>query len=318
MYRVALDQVPPGSVLATSLFDQDGRPLATAGTPLSSGALRGAARHGYARVLITDGGSPPPDFLPPPVHAELLAATRAAVGFLGRVWHADSLSKAHGGDFDSALRGAIRDLVDYAGEAAHFPSIGAVRPGLIQWFDDAVDAAAVAVALGLAFNLDRSLLRRLAHGMILRDVGMRMLSPELHSAESLTPDQRIEVRAHPLHAYRVLSALEWADETARIIVRQHHERHDGSGYPYGLAGLHAVQRSRSQQLDNSLTLLVSDIATVADVFSALMVDRPHRPPHSSQTVLRILQSMSGTQLNSNVVEALVERWDPPLAWPHAA
>lgn len=314
MYRVATEHAPSGAILATSLFDHDGRPLALAGTPLSGGVLRGAAAHGYRVLLITDGALPPPDFLSPAIHAELHAATRRAVRFLENVWHADPPPRAAGHDIDAALRGAVREMVDAAGASPGFPRSGAVRSGPMQWFDDAIDAAAVAVALGIDFGLDQARLLRLAQGMILRDVGMRMLPPELHNAETLTDAQRRQVRQHPQRAYDILRALEWGEETSRLIVLQHHERHDGSGYPHGLSGLHSVQRSRSQHLDASLTLLVSDVAAVADVFSALVVHRPHRPPHPSAKVLQILRDMAGTQLNSGIVEALVERWDPPQEW----
>lgn len=126
-------------------------------------------------------------------------------------------------------------------------------------------------------------------------------------------DGRLLVQAGlALRAYDLLGQLDRGDETARLIVRQHHERHDGSGYPDGLSGLHSVQRTRSEQLDRSLILLVSDIAAVADVFNALMVHRSHRPPRAPDLIKQMLTTMAGNKLSAAVVDALMERWVPPL------
>ncbi|MEE9278074.1 MAG: hypothetical protein V3V06_06645 [Dehalococcoidia bacterium] len=104
---------------------------------------------------------------------------------------------------------------------------------------------------------------------------------------------------------------------ARLVILQHHERLDGSGYPYGLTGLNTVQRSRREQWDEDITLAVSDIAAAADVFNALTRDRPDRSSYPPEEIGQMLHTMMGVSLNQEVVSALLDRWHPPVESPLA-
>ena len=337
MYRVAVDQLPPGAILGASLFDRHGRLLAQAGVALRDIRRRQIQEHGYRRVLITDGAPPQPEAIPSAVRAGLFTALHRAVTFLRPAWQHASGADAAGDDtpwdaaapprgekdrrtawiLDLALRHAVDDLVQYSAGGRGLSAPGPLRSAPLQWFDDAIDAAITALVIGNACRLDSPTLRRLAHGMILRDIGMLALPVDLREADGpLSPEQTTLIREHPERAYQLLRHLDWGDETARLIVRQHHERHDGSGYPDGLAGVGSVRRTRSERLDTSITLLVSDIAAVADVFNALLADRNHRAPRSPGVVTQMLHAMAGNKLSATVVETLLQHWTPvPEAEP---
>ena len=314
MRRLAITDVSPGAVLGASVFNEVGRPLVKAGVPLTDRLLNLVAARGYCRlVLLADGETLQPEFVPPEARAEVLEALIPSVDFLLAIWRNQTLLRPHDAHhLDRRLRSAVGTFAreERFGGALSVP--GPVRRGPAQWLDDAVNAAAVAVCLGRAFTLDEATLHRLAHGMLLRDVAMLTLAPEVHDCpRELPPAARAAVREHPMRAYQLLAALEWMDESARLVVLQHHERHDGSGYPAGLSGLHRVQRTRSELLNDNLTLLVSDIAAVADVFNALTVDRAHRPCRPPTEVAGILRAMMGATLNEEVVRLLLESWRPP-------
>ncbi len=314
MYRCAVNEVAVGAALGASVFNETGSPLVKAGVRLGERQLHEIQRRGYVRlVLLDDGEAPRPEFVLPEVRAMILRALSRTVAYLLDHWRNDALHDDMAAfALDTLLRKAVRDFITEAGDVDGLTLPGPVRRGSAQWLDDAINAAAVAVYLGKQLGMDPAALHRLGYGMLLRDVDLLMLPPGLlDKTGQLSPEDWERVRLHPRRAYEVLCALGWGDEGARLVVLQHHERHDGSGYPDGIRGLHTIERSRREHLDLGISLLVSDIAAVADVFNALTVDRPHRPARPVAEVEALLRGMGGAQLNGAVVDLLLSVWRPP-------
>ena len=95
---------------------------------------------------------------------------------------------------------------------------------------------------------------------------------------SLNDDERREIESHVVHTYNFVSKIPWPPEFARIpeIAAKHHEKLDGTGYPYGLKGDQIPLQAR--------------IMALADIFDALIAtDRPYKPPITLEQALSILQ-----------------------------
>ena len=109
---------------------------------------------------------------------------------------------------------------------------------------------------------------------------------------SLDEAEREQIQAHVLHSYDFLQNIPWTDELSRIaeIVRGHHERLDGSGYPDGIGGERLALETR--------------IMMVCDVFDALTAsDRPYREAMSVEEALQILRREADKgALDADVVE----------------
>jgi ribonuclease P protein subunit RPR2 len=112
------------------------------------------------------------------------------------------------------------------------------------------------------------------------------------------------MRRHPEEGVRMLASVPFLDK-ALDVVRHHHERWDGGGYPDGLAG---------EQIP-----LWARIFSVVDALDAMTADRPYRPGRSYDEALLEIRSHAGTQFDPAVVDAL-ETLDPaavkPLLEPH--
>lgn len=104
----------------------------------------------------------------------------------------------------------------------------------------------------------------------------------------LTDEEFEKIKEHPGIGADIISRLGLWDREVEII-RHHHERFDGKGYPQGLAG-EAIPR-------------LARIMAVADCFDAMASDRPYRKEMDMSLVLKIIRENSGTQFDPQVVEA---------------
>jgi putative nucleotidyltransferase with HDIG domain len=116
-------------------------------------------------------------------------------------------------------------------------------------------------------------------GAFLHDVGMSAV-PEgiLRKTGALTSDERHEVQQHTLKGEELVRELQFP-ESVMPIVRNHHERWDGCGYPDRLGG---------EQIP-----LAARVVCIADVFDALTSDRPFRPAHSTTAALDLMAEDAG-------------------------
>ena len=151
--------------------------------------------------------------------------------------------------------------------------------------------AARSVSIAQVLGLDQVAIGTIRLGALLRDVGNAKLPPPIVvKAGELTQHEREAIERHPLLGEELLRHV---SPLAPIlpIVRWHHERLDGGGYPDHLTA-------------EKIPLEVR-IVSVADRFEALLVDRPDRPAVTEQEAVRILQGAVGRgELDPAAVAAL--------------
>lgn len=153
--------------------------------------------------------------------------------------------------------------------------------------------------LGRELGLDSAEMASLEYGALLHDIG-KVGVPDaiLRKPAGLTEDEWSQMRLHPLHGKQILKGVKFL-EGASLVVEQHHEKWDGSGYPQGLAG---------EQID-----LKARIFAVADTFDAIMSDRVYRKGNTYDKAVAELRRCAGTQFDPAVVAAFecvsAEEWD---------
>jgi HD-GYP domain-containing protein (c-di-GMP phosphodiesterase class II) len=129
-------------------------------------------------------------------------------------------------------------------------------------------------------------------GALLHDIG-KMGIPDniLLKQGPLTDEEWIIMRMHPTYAYELLSPITHLRQ-ALDIPHYHHEKWNGSGYPYGL------ERERIP--------LVARIFAIVDVWDALRSNRPYRAGWPEEKVLAYLQAETGRHFDPTVVEAFMQ------------
>ena len=147
-----------------------------------------------------------------------------------------------------------------------------------------------AVQVGEELGLSGGRLRALATGALVHDIG-KLSVPDavLQKPGPLTDEVFDVVRRHPEWGEKMLVDLGF-DESVRQLVRDHHERLDGSGYPHGAIG--------------SLISLDARILAVCDVYDALISRRVYRDAWPHERALALLRAESGTSFDVKCVTAL--------------
>jgi putative nucleotidyltransferase with HDIG domain len=135
-------------------------------------------------------------------------------------------------------------------------------------------------------------------GFLLHDIGKVGISDTiLHKPGRLTDRERDLMRQHPLIGEEIVCGIDFLAD-ARRVVRSHHERWDGCGYPDGLAGEEIPLAAR--------------VFAVADAFDALTSDRPYRTASSFRQARAVIAAAAGTQFDPDVAEAFAEVSDETL------
>jgi putative two-component system response regulator len=138
--------------------------------------------------------------------------------------------------------------------------------------------ALISVTLGAAMGLDRARLLALYRGGYLHDVGKVGIPDSImFKPAALTAEEWVIMRSHSTRGEEICRHLKSMSEVLPII-RHHHERWDGSGYPDGL---------RAEQIP-----LTARVLQIADIYDALTNPRPYKPALQSADALRIIQEES--------------------------
>ena len=144
--------------------------------------------------------------------------------------------------------------------------------------------------VGSKFFTDEHELTRLSRAGLLHDIGKLGVSNTILDKNGpLFDDERTAMQAHPVHTWEILRRVPAFSDFARM-ASLHHEKLDGTGYPWKVPG---------EALD-----LQSRILVVADIFEALTADRPYRAGMPIEAALALLEKDRGTKLDAAVLDAL--------------
>lgn len=158
---------------------------------------------------------------------------------------------------------------------------------------------AIARMIGEAVALDANELHHLKLAALLHDIGLLMLPPPLMSnRDPLEPESYVAIQNHARLGAILLEPFSFLKEAA-ILIAHHHERWDGSGYPYGIRG--------------EYTPLGARILSIADAFDAIHVPDISECTLRNAIALRILRVAAGTQFDPHLIHILTQiMTDSPL------
>jgi putative nucleotidyltransferase with HDIG domain len=149
-----------------------------------------------------------------------------------------------------------------------------------------------AMKLGRAFNLSEDEIELLRLAGIFHDIGKIGTADDiLFKTDKLEYDEYEEIKKHPLKGAYILSAISMFQDVVPL-VKYHHERVDGKGYPEGLKGEEIPFLAR--------------ILSVADAFDAMTSDRKYRSKLEVEEAIEQFKVNAGTQFDAEVVNMLIK------------
>ncbi|MEN3184652.1 MAG: HD domain-containing phosphohydrolase, partial [Atribacterota bacterium] len=253
MIRVSVHDLQPGMRVAYPVLREDGSVLLNKGVILTEGYIQKLKELGFQSIFVEHDS-----FQDVVVSEPLRIETRQRVQ---RMLHdtVKRLRRGSGVSYQEILK-ILEEVLD---EILENPTTifylvqMQSRNDLI--FQHSVNVAILSLLIGKCLALPRTQLRKLGLGALLHDLGKIRLPEELLLQErQLTEEEAQLVRMHPVWSKEMIQKNPEYDFLASVIALQHHERLDGSGYPYGLSGeeIHFLSR----------------ICACADVYDALTVD----------------------------------------------
>jgi HD-GYP domain-containing protein (c-di-GMP phosphodiesterase class II) len=179
--------------------------------------------------------------------------------------------------------------------------VGAVEAKDRYTHGHSVRVADLSVRIGIRLDLGPDALRALAQGAYLHDIGKIGVPDEiLNKPGSLADDEWTWIEAHPSVGWEMASRAP-SLRSALAVIRHHHERWDGTGYPDKMTG--------------KAIPIAARVASLADVWDALTSDRAYRPAWESDRALSHIAASSGTLFDPSCVEAFLELVAERGLWP---
>lgn len=149
-----------------------------------------------------------------------------------------------------------------------------------------------ACSLAEKVGLPQKQMETLKIAAMLHDIGKIGIDESiLNKPERLTEDEYEKIKQHPEIGVKIIQEINFLKE-ASIIIQNHHERIDGTGYPQGIKG---------KDINIEAAIL-----SIADVFDALTSERPYRSSLSLAEAIEVLNNGRGTQFDSKLVDIFIK------------
>jgi len=289
--RVPVEELKPGMKVGYPILRGDGSILLNRGVVLTPGYIKKLQELGFDSVFVKEEL-----FADVKIEEPLQVETKRKVQktLFETVKKLQRGSKFSYEKVAKVLEEVMEEILNYPGTVFYLVQI---RQRSDSVFSHSVSVGVTSLLLGHYLSLDTNYLKKLGLGALLHDLGkIRLPHQLLEEGKELTENDKKLISLHPIWSREIIQMQPGYDFLVSLIALQHHERMDGSGYPYGLKGedIHFLSR----------------ICACADVYDALTVDRPYRKRFSYAEALEYLMGNSHSLFDLQVVTAMVRHIAP--------
>lgn len=206
----------------------------------------------------------------------------------------DSLIQNKNSSFEN-FKNSVQNIINDVSQNKSIQiSLTDVRTTDEYTFSHCISTTVYALLMAKKLNYNQETLEMIAMGTLLHDIGKILLNGSiLFKKEPLTKGEMNHIKEHVVGGYELLKQSSDLPEMAKRIVLLHHERLDGSGYPFGYKG---------EQLHE-----IIKIVSIADVYDALTSDRCYRKKWSAYQAVNYLMANSGSMFDTELVSLFIRQ-----------
>ena len=291
MRRITVKYAKKGMVLGASVYDSFGNLLLDSYIRLDDDCLKIMLNNGVGEILLDDwrvADVPVQPLVSPEIEGKAAQALRKLMlDNQGK----SNISVNNLEQISRTINSMSQELaLDSCGEA----SVTSICSEGTYIYVQPTKASSLCLLLGKRLGYTTSELTHLGIAALLKDVGYIAIPPEsLHQPDLLTERELVKIRQHPSFGYELLNQHNITSGEIANAVLQHHERWNGSGYPYGLK---KTEISRFAQ-----------IIAIADTYTALLSQRPGRKTYMPHEAIEYIMAYSGDQFSPDLVELFVRQ-----------
>ncbi|QZY54998.1 HD-GYP domain-containing protein [Crassaminicella profunda] len=306
MRLVPINAAKEGTFLAQTIYDDRGRVLLAKGVRLTNSLVARIKAHGFYCIYIIDEYSQGEldDIIKPQIRQKAITTVRSSLNTCANLDN-DKLNKFQRKKFEKQSQQELENIQQLA--KLIVDDLFTQRDIMINLVDiksvdnytynHSVNSAIMALVLGIGYGLNKNDLYDLTMGLMVHDIGKMFIPKEvLNKQGKLDDDEYAIVKEHVTRGFNYLRENTNMSTKVRIISLQHHEKVDGSGYPYGLKDAQIYKLSK--------------VAAVAEVYDALTSGRPYRGPLCPNEAVEYIMGSGGRHFNMDMVKAFVKNVNP--------
>ncbi|MDW8801902.1 HD-GYP domain-containing protein [Clostridium sp. A1-XYC3] len=275
-------------ILAKSLFDGYGRVLLPSGTKLNISYINRIRQSGFYYIYIEDK-----DLEDIKYDRNIENLKQTTLKRLPNMFH--SIIDGNRTKIEESLR-VIEELTSYIIEE------GDINTNLYEvikydnyTYVHSIDTGIMSIFLAKMLNLKISSIKEIGISSILHDIGKIVVPSEIINKKGrFTKEEFEEVKKHPVYGYRILKNAGIKNNNILAGVIEHHERVDGTGYPFGVKGGNINQHAK--------------IISLCDVFTAISADRCYRSRFKPNEAYEYILCNVNTMFDRDIVTKFKENF----------
>ncbi len=305
---VAVKNVEPGMVIDQAITDRAGRVLIARRMKLEPYHITALKKMGVIGIYIREGEGEEES---EPIQEVLITKSvqkkyeKVKVDDPAKVKLTESVRKrvvegiqylyqdTHSADFTDATKSITNDLMKAIEENdAVAVDINALKICDEYTFKHSVDVATMSMIVAKRYGFTPKQVYEIGIAGLLHDIGKAQIPNSLlNKAGKLTDEEFAFMKQHSLFGYRILKDKNDFSNNIKLGVLQHHEKTNGAGYPKGVTG-------------ESISPFAK-IITVADIYDALVTERPYKKPYSPRNAVEMIMAMTN-ELDMEAMRCFLE------------